>query len=252
VLGALVDALAPGEMPTRKVGWWCAAWRGITRRARTHTQSADASRVLERAIEVAETCLDIPRIIDPADFLGGKPDELSVMTCVCARVIGCACACSHSTLHAHAQVRLVFQNEVEPAAARRRRARQAGTLCGARFVLLLTSRVPSCSRHVMRCHTTARTAAVDARSSRAQRHHTPADGGDERERERRGDTECAGRCVYCRVVVRAVTVLVTQTRNTGSSGVSTNIGGTASLRGLTRQVGLVVLVLRMCVCVLSC
>jgi hypothetical protein len=66
VLCALVDALVPGELQIKRV----------------LAAGADERKNLERALDVAETSLDIPRILDPDDFLAAKPDETSILTYV--------------------------------------------------------------------------------------------------------------------------------------------------------------------------
>ena len=66
VLCALVDGLVPGELQLKRV----------------LGEQSDARRNLERAFDVAESELHIPRILDPDDMLTGKPDDLSVMTYV--------------------------------------------------------------------------------------------------------------------------------------------------------------------------
>jgi hypothetical protein len=65
VLCALVDALHPGEINMKAV-----------------MSGANERKNIERALDLAETSLDIPRILEPDDLLAAKPDEMSIMTYV--------------------------------------------------------------------------------------------------------------------------------------------------------------------------
>lgn len=104
VLSGLVDCLVPGELNMKRVRAAVALHFALNRLRIKVMSGTDARRTLERAMDIAETkytqtavgpagvggwlfichffSLDIPRILEPSDFLDGKPDDLSVMTYV--------------------------------------------------------------------------------------------------------------------------------------------------------------------------